>query len=74
MHGRDRLSVAISVGKKKTRKGTKTKQIKTVQNGLNDSEKHTVVVFCEHGNEVAGFRHGAEFYKYRNYCQLHNKG
>jgi len=72
MHGRDRLCVAISVGKK-PRKGKKTKQIKTVQNGLNGSEKHTVVVFCEHGNEVAGFRNGAEFYKYRNYCQLHNK-
>jgi len=44
MHGRDRLCVAISVGKK-PRKGKKTKQIKTVQNGLNGSEKHTVVVF-----------------------------
>ena len=43
----------------------------TVHNGLNGSELHTVVVFCEHGNEMAGFGNGAEFYKYRNYCQLH---
>jgi hypothetical protein len=71
VHGRDRLNVAILV--ENPRKGTKTKQINTVQTGLNGSEMHTVVAFCEHGNELAGFGNGAEFYKYRNYCQLQNK-
>jgi hypothetical protein len=71
VHGRERLSVAILVGK--PRKGTKSKEIKTVQNGLNGSEMHTVVAFCGHGNELAPFGNGAEFYKYRNYCQLQNK-
>ena len=71
VHRRERLRVVILVGK--PRKGTKSKQIKTVQNGLNGSEMHTVVAFCEHDNELAGFGNGARFYEYRNYCQLQNK-
>jgi len=71
VHGRGSLSVAILVGK--PRKGTKSKEIETVQNGLHGSVMDTVMEFCEHCNELAGFGNGAEFYKYRNYCQLQNK-
>jgi hypothetical protein len=48
---------------RKKRKGTKTKQIKTVQIGLHGSEIQPVLGFCEHGHELEGFGNGAEFYK-----------
>ena len=65
VHGRDRLSVVISVDKPaRERKLNRLRRC---------SEMYTVLAFCEHGNELAGFGNGEEFYKHRKYCQIQNK-